>query len=226
MLFDVSFVFIADSEVSGTAEEKPDYVLWVWICFKQTLRAWMRVWQMVIDSYRCFMSYSIMAMRCHLLSGSGTADLPGCEGLNQRHIFTIFIFPWSMYGPVMSLEQRHSYQEDFCSEYDEYKDLHSRIATITHMFVQLGSKIKSLSPGTPEHKVHWVLVNTNVSFLSFKLIVIPGFLHVLDNGRPNTRKVQQVSKGELLHRNHIQKYAFMRRDSSFGPTLLLNKITI
>ncbi|XP_070763587.1 RNA polymerase II elongation factor ELL2-like [Enoplosus armatus] len=56
------------------------------------------------------------------------------------------------YGAIMSLEQRQRYQEDFCAEYDEYKDLHSRIATITHMFVQLGSKIKSLSPGTQQYK--------------------------------------------------------------------------
>ncbi|XP_042368284.1 RNA polymerase II elongation factor ELL2-like [Plectropomus leopardus] len=57
------------------------------------------------------------------------------------------------YSTIMSLEQRERYQEDFCAEYDEYKDLHSRIATITHMFVQLGSKIKSLSPGTQEYKI-------------------------------------------------------------------------
>lgn len=57
------------------------------------------------------------------------------------------------YSPIMSLEQRQRYQQDFCAEYDEYKDLHSRIATITHMFVQLGSKIKSLSPGTKEYKI-------------------------------------------------------------------------
>ncbi|XP_023267795.1 RNA polymerase II elongation factor ELL2-like [Seriola lalandi dorsalis] len=57
------------------------------------------------------------------------------------------------YGTIMSLEQRKRYQEDFCAEYDEYKDLHSRIATITHMFVQLGSKIKSLSPGTQDYKI-------------------------------------------------------------------------
>ncbi|KAK9542498.1 hypothetical protein VZT92_000356 [Zoarces viviparus] len=57
------------------------------------------------------------------------------------------------YGAIMSLEQRGRYQQDFCAEYDEYKDLHSRIATITHMFVQLGSKIKSLSPGTQEYKI-------------------------------------------------------------------------
>ncbi|RVE74732.1 hypothetical protein OJAV_G00025070 [Oryzias javanicus] len=57
------------------------------------------------------------------------------------------------YVPIMSLEQRQKYEEDFCAEYDEYKDLHSRIATITHMFVHLGSKIKSLSPGTQEYKI-------------------------------------------------------------------------
>ncbi|XP_029979437.1 RNA polymerase II elongation factor ELL2-like [Sphaeramia orbicularis] len=58
-----------------------------------------------------------------------------------------------MYGTIMNLEQRQRYQEDFCAEYDEYKDLHSRIATITQMFVQLGSKIKNLSPGTKEYKI-------------------------------------------------------------------------
>ncbi|XP_062244270.1 RNA polymerase II elongation factor ELL2-like [Platichthys flesus] len=57
------------------------------------------------------------------------------------------------YSPIISIEQRKRYQGDFCEEYDEYKDLHSRIATITHMFVQLGSKIKSLSPGTHDYKI-------------------------------------------------------------------------
>ncbi|XP_062274624.1 RNA polymerase II elongation factor ELL-like [Scomber scombrus] len=57
------------------------------------------------------------------------------------------------YDTITSLEQRQRYQDDFCAEYDEYKDLHSRIATITHMFVQLGSKIKSLPPGTKEYKI-------------------------------------------------------------------------
>ncbi|XP_070686118.1 RNA polymerase II elongation factor ELL-like [Pempheris klunzingeri] len=57
------------------------------------------------------------------------------------------------YNTIMSLEQCQRYQEDFCAEYDEYKDLHSRIAAITHMFIQLGSKIKNLSPGTQEYKI-------------------------------------------------------------------------
>lgn len=57
------------------------------------------------------------------------------------------------YPSITSPEQRQRYQTDFCEEYSEYIDLHSRIATITHMFVQLASKIKSLSPGTQQYKI-------------------------------------------------------------------------
>lgn len=114
----------------------------------------------------------------------------------------VCVSPHSTYGPVMTLEQRRRYQEDFCAEYDEYKDLHSRIATITHMFVQLGSKIKSLSPGTQEYKVPLDLIRGArwCYFMQpnelFQLIYLCGFLYCLDHGRPNTRKVQQVSKGK------------------------------
>ncbi|XP_049579193.1 RNA polymerase II elongation factor ELL2 isoform X2 [Syngnathus scovelli] len=57
------------------------------------------------------------------------------------------------YGPITSLEQREQYKEDFCSEYDEYRALHDRIGAITEMFVQLGSKINTLSAGTQEYKL-------------------------------------------------------------------------
>lgn len=53
----------------------------------------------------------------------------------------------------MDSGQRQRYSEDFCAEYDEYIDLHERIGKVTQMFVQLGSKIKTLSPGTQEYKV-------------------------------------------------------------------------
>ena len=53
----------------------------------------------------------------------------------------------------MALEQRQQYKDDFCAEYDEYRALHDRIGAITEMFVQLGSKINTLSPGTQEYKV-------------------------------------------------------------------------
>ncbi|KAJ8252115.1 hypothetical protein COCON_G00214270 [Conger conger] len=57
------------------------------------------------------------------------------------------------YTVILASEQRQKYKEDFCAEYDEYRDLHARIGSVTQMFVRLGSKIKTLSPGTKEHKV-------------------------------------------------------------------------
>ncbi|XP_075998192.1 RNA polymerase II elongation factor ELL [Genypterus blacodes] len=57
------------------------------------------------------------------------------------------------YSSVKALEQRQQYKEDFCAEYDEYRALHDRIGAITEMFVQLGSKINTLSPGTQEYKL-------------------------------------------------------------------------
>ncbi|KAM4618563.1 RNA polymerase II elongation factor ELL2 isoform 1-T1 [Polymixia lowei] len=54
---------------------------------------------------------------------------------------------------ITALEQRQQYKDDFCAEYDEYRALHDRIGTITEMFVQLGSKINTLSPGTQEYKL-------------------------------------------------------------------------
>ncbi|XP_011605154.2 RNA polymerase II elongation factor ELL [Takifugu rubripes] len=57
------------------------------------------------------------------------------------------------YSTITSLEQRQKYKEDFCGEYDEYRALHDRIGAITEMFVQLGSKINTLSPGTQEYKI-------------------------------------------------------------------------
>ncbi|XP_029951981.1 RNA polymerase II elongation factor ELL [Salarias fasciatus] len=57
------------------------------------------------------------------------------------------------YCTITALEQRQKYNEDFCAEYDEYRALHDRIGAITEMFVQLGSKINTLSPGTQEYKL-------------------------------------------------------------------------
>ncbi|KAJ8248790.1 hypothetical protein GJAV_G00227780 [Gymnothorax javanicus] len=57
------------------------------------------------------------------------------------------------YTVILASEQRQKYKDDFCAEYDEYRDLHARIGSVTQMFVRLGSKIKTLSPGTKEHKV-------------------------------------------------------------------------
>ncbi|KAM7003057.1 LOW QUALITY PROTEIN: RNA polymerase II elongation factor ELL [Tautogolabrus adspersus] len=57
------------------------------------------------------------------------------------------------YSSITALEQRQQYKDDFCAEYDEYRALHDRIGAITEMFVQLGSKINTLSPGTQEYKL-------------------------------------------------------------------------
>ncbi|XP_061629268.1 RNA polymerase II elongation factor ELL2 isoform X1 [Phyllopteryx taeniolatus] len=57
------------------------------------------------------------------------------------------------YSSITAVEQREQYKDDFCSEYDEYRALHDRIGAITEMFVQLGSKINTLAPGTQEYKL-------------------------------------------------------------------------
>uniref|UniRef100_A0A1A8E9F5 Elongation factor RNA polymerase II-like 3 n=2 Tax=Nothobranchius kadleci TaxID=1051664 RepID=A0A1A8E9F5_NOTKA len=57
------------------------------------------------------------------------------------------------YTAITLLGQRQQYNDDFCAEYDEYRALHDRIGAITEMFVQLGSKINTLSPGTQEYKL-------------------------------------------------------------------------
>ncbi|XP_014897624.1 RNA polymerase II elongation factor ELL [Poecilia latipinna] len=57
------------------------------------------------------------------------------------------------YSTVTTLEQRQLYHDDFCAEYDEYRVLHDRIGAITEMFIQLGSKINTLTPGTQEYKL-------------------------------------------------------------------------
>ncbi|XP_043933644.1 RNA polymerase II elongation factor ELL3 [Protopterus annectens] len=57
------------------------------------------------------------------------------------------------YLPITSLDQRESYKDDFSAEYNHYLELHSRIGTIKEKFVELGSHIKTLTPGTEEYKV-------------------------------------------------------------------------
>ncbi len=65
----------------------------------------------------------------------------------------VFFLCFRKYSTITALEQRQQYKDDFCAEYDEYRALHDRIGAITEMFVQLGSKINTLSPGTQEYKV-------------------------------------------------------------------------
>ncbi|KAM4613329.1 RNA polymerase II elongation factor ELL2 [Polymixia lowei] len=59
------------------------------------------------------------------------------------------------YTPLMSLDQRQSYKDDFNAEYDEYRVLHDRVESITRRFTQLDAQCRKLAPGTKEYqKVH------------------------------------------------------------------------
>ncbi|KAG7253339.1 hypothetical protein CRUP_026718, partial [Coryphaenoides rupestris] len=61
----------------------------------------------------------------------------------------------SKYTPLMSLDQRQNYKDDFNAEYDEYRVLHAHVESITRRFTQLDGQCKKLAPGTKEHqKVH------------------------------------------------------------------------
>lgn len=87
-----------------------------------------------------------------LLDESGIANL-FCSVTSSEPLFLSFFVLFRKYNAITALEQRQQYKEDFCAEYDEYRVLHDRIGAITEMFVQLGSKINTLSPGTQEYKV-------------------------------------------------------------------------
>ncbi|GCB78041.1 hypothetical protein scyTo_0020060 [Scyliorhinus torazame] len=56
------------------------------------------------------------------------------------------------YAAIASQEQRQGYKTDFNAEYSEYRDLHSRIESITRRFTQLDAELKQLSPGSADYK--------------------------------------------------------------------------
>ncbi|XP_067872079.1 RNA polymerase II elongation factor ELL [Heterodontus francisci] len=56
------------------------------------------------------------------------------------------------YAAIASQEQRQGYKTDFNAEYNEYRDLHSRIESITRRFTQLDAELKQLSPGSADYK--------------------------------------------------------------------------
>ncbi|KAM4749019.1 RNA polymerase II elongation factor ELL3 [Rhinophrynus dorsalis] len=57
------------------------------------------------------------------------------------------------YSTITSEDQRQVYEKDFASDYSEYLELHAKIGKVLERFVQLGSKMKKLQPGTVEHKM-------------------------------------------------------------------------
>ncbi|NXC21884.1 ELL2 factor, partial [Corythaeola cristata] len=57
------------------------------------------------------------------------------------------------YVPIVSYEQRQSYQDDFNAEYDEYRTLYAQTESITRTFMMLDERWKHLSPGSEEYQV-------------------------------------------------------------------------
>ncbi|KAL6111808.1 ell2 [Pungitius sinensis] len=56
------------------------------------------------------------------------------------------------YMPMVSMDQRQSYKDDFNAEYEEYRQLHARVENITRRFTELDSKCRKLAPGTKEYQ--------------------------------------------------------------------------
>ncbi|KAF6731769.1 RNA polymerase II elongation factor ELL2 [Oryzias melastigma] len=56
------------------------------------------------------------------------------------------------YTPLVSLDQRQNYKDDFNAEYDEYRQLHARVEGITRRFTQLGAQCRKLTPGSKEYQ--------------------------------------------------------------------------
>ncbi|XP_017278406.1 RNA polymerase II elongation factor ELL2 [Kryptolebias marmoratus] len=56
------------------------------------------------------------------------------------------------YTPLVSLDQRQHYKDDFNAEYDEYRQLHAHVESITRRFTQLDAQSRKLTPGTKEHQ--------------------------------------------------------------------------
>ncbi|KAK6494910.1 RNA polymerase II elongation factor ELL2-like [Huso huso] len=57
------------------------------------------------------------------------------------------------YSAIVSLDQRQTYKDDFNAEYEEYRNLHGRVESITRRFAQLDAERKRVPPGTKEHQI-------------------------------------------------------------------------
>ncbi|KAM4829300.1 RNA polymerase II elongation factor ELL3 [Thomomys bottae] len=56
------------------------------------------------------------------------------------------------YRAINSAEQQQAYEQDFETDYAEYRILHSRVGAASQRFIELGAEIKNVQRGTPEHK--------------------------------------------------------------------------
>ncbi|XP_008057804.2 RNA polymerase II elongation factor ELL3 [Carlito syrichta] len=57
------------------------------------------------------------------------------------------------YRTIHSAEQQHAYEQDFETDYVEYRILHARVGAASQRFMELGAEIKRVQQGTPEYKV-------------------------------------------------------------------------
>ncbi|XP_055990433.1 RNA polymerase II elongation factor ELL3 [Sorex fumeus] len=57
------------------------------------------------------------------------------------------------YSTIHSAEQQQAYEQDFETDYAEYRILHARVGAASQRFVELGAEINRVQRGTPEHKV-------------------------------------------------------------------------
>ncbi|XP_006883021.1 PREDICTED: RNA polymerase II elongation factor ELL3 [Elephantulus edwardii] len=57
------------------------------------------------------------------------------------------------YRAIHNAEQQHAYEQDFETDYAEYRILHARVGAASQRFIELGAEIKRVERGSPEHKM-------------------------------------------------------------------------
>ncbi|XP_055481752.1 RNA polymerase II elongation factor ELL3 [Psammomys obesus] len=72
-----------------------------------------------------------------------------CESPSSEEVADYLL----QYGAIHSAEQQQAYEQDFETDYAEYRILHARVGAASQRFTELGAEIKRLQRGTPEHKV-------------------------------------------------------------------------
>ncbi|XP_074669727.1 RNA polymerase II elongation factor ELL2-like [Strix aluco] len=60
---------------------------------------------------------------------------------------------FTKYTAIVSYEQRQRYKNDFCAEYDEYRNLYAQMERISQQFMSLDAQRHMLSPGSKEYKM-------------------------------------------------------------------------
>lgn len=71
------------------------------------------------------------------------------------------------YTPILSLEQRRRYKDDFNSNYNEYRRLHTIVAKVSSKFVQLEQRLLQEEKNSEGYKVR-IKSHTTLILLLFK----------------------------------------------------------